>query len=339
MILLGAMATPGRAQQDTATVELDRENEGEGTTEDQKWEPSRERSAELLRGAIDLHIHSGPAPFPRPYDDIEIAQLARDAGMRAVVLKDHHMSTTARAYYAMKAVPGVTVCGSVCLNDYEGGLNPYIIDSELHYGLKVVWLPTVSAANHIGKFGGPTITGHNTLFRLKTEGINIIDTEGRLKKEMYAILELIAAADLLLATGHISEQEVTALLPEAFRVGVRKLVITHVNASIIEPSLETQKAWAEQGAFLEYVYVPFTAFWSAMPAVVLRTSPTVREVFRWIREVGPNRIVLATDLPTFYTCNPPEGLRIFMATLLSLGLPLREVELMVKQNPAVLLGL
>ena len=39
---------------------------------------------DLLRGAIDLHCHSGPDLDPRSVNDIELAQLARAAGLRAV---------------------------------------------------------------------------------------------------------------------------------------------------------------------------------------------------------------------------------------------------------------
>lgn len=298
--------------------------------EKEKWTSSPERTAQLLQGTIDLHIHSGPAAFPRPYNDIEIAQMAKNAGMRAVVVKDHHMSTTARAYYARTTVPGVEVFGSVCLNEYEGGLNPYIIDSELRYGLKVVWLPTVSAVNHIKKFGGPSFPTRDIKFRIPAKGISLLDGDNLLKKELYPILELIAENDLILATGHISVDEVEKLVPEARRVGVKKIIITHINAPLIQPSLELQKTWAEQGNFLEYTYLPCTAMWYTI-------SP--REILRWIGEIGSDHIVLSTDLANYYTCSPAEGMRIFMEIFLTLGLPHREIETMVKHNPAKLLGI
>ena len=51
---------------------------------------------ELLKGAIDMHAHTAPALFPRPYDDAEVAEAAVKYGMRGFVLKDHDMSTTGR---------------------------------------------------------------------------------------------------------------------------------------------------------------------------------------------------------------------------------------------------
>jgi len=39
----------------------------------------------LLDGAVDLHVHPYPSPFPRRMDAAEAAQRAADAGMRAIV--------------------------------------------------------------------------------------------------------------------------------------------------------------------------------------------------------------------------------------------------------------
>ena len=51
---------------------------------------SLERSEELLRGAIDIHVHAGPHIFssPRRVDPFQAAIQARDAGMRAIVYMD-----------------------------------------------------------------------------------------------------------------------------------------------------------------------------------------------------------------------------------------------------------
>jgi len=51
---------------------------------------SLERSEELLRGAIDIHVHAGPHIFssPRRVDPFQAAIQARDAGMRGIVYMD-----------------------------------------------------------------------------------------------------------------------------------------------------------------------------------------------------------------------------------------------------------
>ena len=52
---------------------------------------------ELLKGAIDTHIHAGPSIFPRLMDAVEVAEAARAYGMRGIVLKHHHTPTSDRA--------------------------------------------------------------------------------------------------------------------------------------------------------------------------------------------------------------------------------------------------
>src|SRR3546814_16148152 len=46
----------------------------------------------LLKGAIDLHCHSGPSVMPRDLDHIEAIKEASDAGLRAILFKDHFYS-------------------------------------------------------------------------------------------------------------------------------------------------------------------------------------------------------------------------------------------------------
>ena len=46
-----------------------------------------------MAGAVDLHCHPYPDLFPRLADDFDIVRAARDAGMKAIVLKCHHENT------------------------------------------------------------------------------------------------------------------------------------------------------------------------------------------------------------------------------------------------------
>ncbi|UIY31901.1 DUF6282 family protein (plasmid) [Neorhizobium galegae] len=51
-----------------------------------------ELASTLLRGAVDLHVHSGPSTMPRKLDHMEAAEEAAAAGMRGLLFKDHHYS-------------------------------------------------------------------------------------------------------------------------------------------------------------------------------------------------------------------------------------------------------
>ena len=110
---------------------------------------------ELLRGAIDMHAHTGPALFNRHIDDAALAEYAIRYGMRGFVLKDHDASTTGRSYYVNRMYPEVESFGAVVLNRSVGGLDPYVAEAALHYGAKIVWMPSNHSKYHADFFDMP----------------------------------------------------------------------------------------------------------------------------------------------------------------------------------------
>src|SRR5678810_841555 len=84
-------------------------------------------SQPVLMGTIDIHVHSDPDNRPRSIDAIDVAKLARDRGMRAIVLKNHYDPTGPLAYVVRKEVPGIEVFGGVDLNLPVGGINACLL--------------------------------------------------------------------------------------------------------------------------------------------------------------------------------------------------------------------
>jgi len=78
--------------------------------------PAAIGSAQTLEGTIDFHAHAAPDGTPRKMDVLELARLAKAAGMRAIVIKNHYEPTAALAYVVRKAVPGIEVFGGIALN-------------------------------------------------------------------------------------------------------------------------------------------------------------------------------------------------------------------------------
>src|SRR5215207_884779 len=106
----------------------------------------------LIHGAVDLHVHPSPSLFPRRIDEVEAARQAEEAQLRAILVKDHHHATAPDLLPLRKHVfqdLAVQVFGGVALNNYVGGLNPYVVNLSLRLGGRMVWFPTVSSANHI----------------------------------------------------------------------------------------------------------------------------------------------------------------------------------------------
>ena len=139
---------------------------------------------ELLRGAIDIHVHSYPDLFKR-FSAEEIARNARDMGMRAIVFKHHHLPTVDRAYYVMQNIKGIDLFPSITLNYAVGGINPFAVEFALKMGAKIIWMPTIDTAKQKEVFG--TLGGYGSqqsfslpAFYRETEGIYLLDKKARL---------------------------------------------------------------------------------------------------------------------------------------------------------------
>ena len=115
-----------------------------------------EEVAMLLKGAVDLHCHSGPAAMPRVLDHREAMMEAADAGFRALLYKDHFYLGTPHAKILETIYPekDIKLFSGIALNNASGGINPYAVDHAVKIGAKIVWMPTLSAANHIEQILG-----------------------------------------------------------------------------------------------------------------------------------------------------------------------------------------
>jgi len=271
-----------------------------------------------LNELIDMHIHTAPDVRPRYADDIRTVREAKDAGMSAVLIKSHQTLTSDRARIAEDIVGGIRVFGGLALNDAVGGLNPFAVEIAINMGAKEIWLPTRSAAqarNEDGLLGGITIT----------------TDDGRLKCEVWRILEMARDANVILASGHISPAETVQLVKEARKMGLRKIVVTHPEAHFTWMPVETQKEIASDGVYFERCYVDTT------PA--MNSTVTVAEIASHIQEVGVQYTVVSTDFGQATSPPPVEGMRAYLAKLSHHGITEEEIRKMARENPAYLLDL
>jgi hypothetical protein len=275
----------------------------------------------LMKGSIDMHVHHGPdARTERRLDALEAAVQAEKAGMRAIVLKNRDYPTAPVAYIVNQSVHSITVFGSISLDFGIGGLNYYAVESSALLGAKVVWMPTFSSANHKKKLG------------LEEEGINILNSNGKIIQAAANCLDVIKKHSMVLATGHISTSEIYALVDEALLKGITKIVITHPLNSMVGAtmSIQEQKQMAAKGAFIEH------CIYNTLP-LGGRLDPM--EIVEAVRAIGAEHCILTTDLGQNYNPTPAEGMRMMIATLLKCSLSDKEIELMIKINPAKLLDL
>jgi len=275
----------------------------------------------LVKGAIDMHVHHAPdAHIRRRVDALQAAVQAEEAGMKAIVLKNHDYPTAPLAYMVNQHVENLTVYGSLSLDFEIGGLNPAAVEASALLGAKVLWMPTFSSANDREKLGR------------SGKGIKILDEKGKILPVVQEILDIVKSHAMVLATGHVSVPEAFALVDEAVRKGITKIVVTHpleqrVGATL---SLEEQQRMVQKGAFIEHCFL------CTMP---LGDQLDPRRIVEAVNAVGAEHCILTTDLGQDWNPPPAEGMRMMVGTLLRCKLSIEEIEIMIKTNPAALLDL
>lgn len=288
-------------------------------------------SGNLLEGAVDLHVHPSPSPYPRRVDPIGAAEVAAAAGMRAIVLKSHHNDTAVLVdgfYERGLERIDIDVFGGVVLNSQVGGINPHAVSLSLAMGGRIVWLPTISSPAHIASSGHfPTAT----VDLLEEEPIDVWGADGKLLPELAKIFELVAEADAVLASGHLPPNSIVACFEAAREAGVRRLLVNHPNF-IVELSSEEARQLADLGAYFEHEVSMYDEE-SRFRAFELTT---LRE---WIELAGAERTILASDLGQAGNPLPPDSLARVGRELADSGPGEEIVRQLVATNPARVLGL
>jgi hypothetical protein len=267
-----------------------------------------------LTGVIDLHVHAGPDVRPRKMDALELARAARGAGMRALLFKNHHAPTMIAARLLEQAVPGVRVFGGLVLNESVGGLNPAAVEAAIKMGAAEIWLPTLDAA-------------HERRFRGQDGGLSVLDEGGRLCQPVHALLRLMAGSDCILGLGHLSFDEMKAIVEEARSLGIERILVNHPEINFLNLPVAVQRHLATQGVYFERCYVRANQAvnWDGLAQV--------------IRAVGVETSILATDLGQPDNVDPVAGMKQMIAELWRRGFTHDELMTMAQRTPARLLGL
>lgn len=284
---------------------------------------------DLLDGAIDIHIHSAPDLYPRILNDIELAQQAKEMGMRAILIKNHFTETAGRARLASEAVD-FPVFGGIALNLSVGGLNPHAVRSSLKLGAKTVWMPTlhsrkfVADKSHVAHLAGEI--GDDL------QGLYVLSEGSTLKEELYPIFDLIIEYGSSLATGHLSKEEAIVVVREAAKRGVKKIIVTHPLASFVDYSVDDMKEILDLGAnWLEHVFNDTTRQVS---------HPITREaLFTGIKAIGADHCIMSTDSGQWLNPVPAQQMGIYIQDMLDFGFSERDIRTMVSDNPAAMLSL
>jgi hypothetical protein len=257
-------------------------------------------------------VHSSPDRTPRSIDDIEAAHQAQRAGMAGILLKSHCTITADRATIAAKIVPGIAVYGCLALNEAVGGVNPAAVDAALELGATEIFMPTVSAANHLR-------------YQSRKGGISLL-SDGLLPA-LKEIVALTKQHNAIIGTGHISRAEIELLLKVAADQRFAKVLITHPEHPMIGLSIAEQRSLLAPGVFFERC---FSSTYRQFGNVA------IEQIALAVRQVGVSSTVLTTDLGIVNYPPPVAGMQRFLTKLLELGVSESETTIMLKETPHML---
>lgn len=199
-------------------------------------------------------------------------------------------------------------------------------------GGKIVWFPTIGSPRHIEHHAANPNMKFPKLDKplLPEEPIDVLEG-GKLRSEVYAILESIKEAGAVLASGHMAPDRITAVFEAAREIGIDKMLVNHPNF-VIEATHEDAKRWAALGATIEHslcTYDERSTFYHW----------DVDKLVAWIEAVGPEHSSLGSDLGQMNNPLPTESFREIVTKLLDRGMSEGDIRLMVRDNPAELLDL
>ncbi|WP_448110894.1 DUF6282 family protein [Pseudomonas lini] len=275
--------------------------------------------------------------MPRYCNHIEAMREASEAGLKTVLLKDHYYSCTPVTTLLNKHFSelGVHMLSGVPLNNSVGGLNVHAVEHGLKLGAKLVWMPTFSSANHIAhhhqdeKFTEKF--PQTTQRMLQPIPLTVLDENGRLKEEVKAILDLIAAEDVVLSAGHLNIKEIWPLFEEARKRGVKRLLVNHPTY-VVDATLDDMRELARAGVYMEHsmcMWVPGSKF-------KFYDDQFLQQVI----EAGTvDLTILGSDLGQQGNPSIAEGFRNVIGQLLDLNYSDEDIRKMTSGNASSLMNL
>ena len=274
-----------------------------------------------LIGAIDLHAHFGPDSYERQWDAFEVVKLAKERGLRGVVLKNHWSETAGLAQLIRKyGAQGIEVFGAVTMDTPVGGVNPmavrYMSDVEGNWG-RIVWMPTHDSE-------------HEVNYYKETRAKAIVSRNGKLIPEVFEVLDLIKERNLTLATGHVEPEEALMIMAEAKKRGITRIIVTHplLGPQFTAMSLPQLQESVKLGGAVE-----ITA------GTLSRDGAGKTHAIEVVRALGAQNVFIGSDSGLVGTPNHTDALAMAAKSLRAAGFSEEDLNWMFKNTPARLVGL
>ncbi|WP_342362330.1 DUF6282 family protein [Terrarubrum flagellatum] len=288
----------------------------------------------LMVGAVDPHVHSGPSIAPRAIDHLELAREASKAGMAAIVTKDHDYAGVMTAALINKHHPELTtkVYSSIVLNNVVGGLNPYGVEHTAAMGGKIVWLPTLAAANHLNweKESGRSHPASTSKIR-PASVVPVTNSDGAVRDDAKEILDVVAKTGMALASGHLHAKETLTVFAEAKKRGVKRMIFTHPE-DMVYATLEDVREAVAIGAYVEHSLCMF-----------LDGCKFKHHEASYLKEMidaaGVEKTIMCSDLGQVGVFHPVDGMRRGIRMCMDLGYSDADIRKMFSTNVAHVLGI
>lgn len=269
-----------------------------------------------LSGSYDLHVHTAPDIVERKLTDIKAAQMALAEGMRGLVIKNHAFPTMARASVVRELYPELDVIGAITLNQTMGGIHAEPVEAAAKMGARIVWFPTMDAREYLLR----------ERKALAQPGLSGLDANGQLIPQAWEVLEIAKKYDMVVGTGHLGVKETKCLIEAGHKMGLTRMVATHVTLPVCQMDIDQLKFCVENGATIEFSYCH-----------VLSKKCSIEYVSNQIKGIGAKNAILTSDLGQKNNPYPIDGMKSFCEMLLQHGITHEEIDWMIKKNPYELL--
>lgn len=287
---------------------------------------------ELLRGAVDSHVHCCPHINRRTITLFDAVRHAAAVGMAGIGLMDVFANTSGYAAIARRELRhlGVDVFGGIILEPYVGGLSPRSVSTALGMGY--------------GEGGARFVSlpCHHTAFVARSEGRSpayvettlAIPERGPLPDPLGEIIDLCVAADAVFNLGHLSGGEMVRVAEAAAERGCTRMLAP---AGYLSP--DEAHALVAAGVVLEYSFFVMSHA-TDVPQTMIDAEKhrfprvDVARIVSILKDVPPHRAILSSDSGAFVLPLPVEALREIVVMMIGCGVPEEAVRTMVTTTTA-----
>ena len=278
--------------------------------------------AARLEGALDVHVHADPCSLiARSQDYTDVAIECARVGMRAVVRKDHLYSTIGEAQAVQRHIDHLVDRGELQnrIEVYGGVPTRFCADVSLikdalrFKALKKIWM------NPVG-------------------GVSLLDGL-KVKDEVKDLIKMARDNGIGLNLGPPNHSSVYGRTGDY--EGLAPLVEAAAEIgclACLDHPLSSYNVDEIEKLTPEGVYAGLFCF-PSLPSIIKGPLADPQETLELVKRIGPERCIVASDVGTMLEPTSLESMRLMVRFLLTLGLSERDVDLMLKVNPAKLIGL